>query len=335
MKSIQYINPQEVAVVNSLEPKLSPGEALIKVHYAGICGTDMAIRAGKHPRAKSPLILGHEMSGTIVDLDETEKAFQVGDRVTVNPLISCGTCWSCRNGLEHICYKLNLYGIDAPGCMAEYFKVPVSKLHRLPDSVSNDKAALTEPLAVGIQAVNTGGSKAGDRVLVMGAGPIGLITAMCLRRKGVEDLMISDVCDYRLQLAAELGFNAVDIRSKNLLKEVMEWTKGDGVDAIYEVSGHPSAIEGITDLVRCRGLIMMVSVHKDPRLIDLRAINIKEIQIWGTRCYQNAAFAEAVSALDELPLEKLISHRLPVESGPEGFEIMQNPMEACKILFEL
>lgn len=335
MKSIQYMSPEAVAVVDAREPQLQPGEALVKVRYAGICGTDMAIRAGKHPRAKAPLILGHEVSGTIVEIAGGQAVFSEGDAVTINPLISCGTCWSCRNGLEHICYSLKLYGIDAPGCMAEYFKVPVSKLHRLPEHVPADKAALTEPLAVGIQAVNTGNPQPDDRILVMGAGPIGLITALCLRRKGVKNLLLSDVCDYRLQLAAELGFNAVDIRAKNLLNEVIEWTGGDGVDAVYEVSGHPSAMEGITNLVRCRGLIMMVSVHKDPRLIDLRAVNFKEIMIWGTRCYQDAAFAEAITALEGLPVEKLISHRLPLESAVYGFETMLNPMEACKILFEV
>ena len=334
MKAIQYLAPDTIGVNDIPEPSPGPGEALVEISFTGICGTDMAIRAGKHPRAKPPLTLGHELSGYIRDSNGSGK-FRDGDLVTVNPLITCGQCWSCRNGLDHICYNLRLYGIDAPGSMARYMTIPVSNLHRLPESVDMAHGALAEPVAVGIHAVNLGNPRSSDRVVVMGAGPIGLITALCLRRKGIENIIVSDLCDFRIKLAAELGFETVDVRTKNLKEVVLKWTNGDGADAVYEVSGHPSAVVGITDVVRCRGLIMMVSVHKDERPVDLRSVNFKEITLWGCRCYSNDEFAEAVGTLEELPVGKLISHRLPIDSAVEGFDAMLKPGTSCKVLFDL
>ena len=336
MKALQYQDIHQVGLADVPEPELQAGEALIEIDYAGICGTDMAIWAGKHPRAKAPLTLGHEISGRIVSLQDPpgSSTLKEGSFVTINPLISCGNCWSCREGLEHICYQLRLFGIDAPGGMANYLKVPLSNVHALPAGLDPAKAALTEPLAVGIHAVNLGNPNAHDKVLVIGAGPIGLINALCLRRKGVSHLLISDVCDYRLELARKLGFETVDGRTVDLKKHIHEWTEGVGVDAVYEVSGHPSAMDGITDLVRCRGLIMMVRVHKDACPVDLRSINFKEITILGSRCYQDTEFAEAIEALPDLPAEALISHRMPLAEGPEGFQAMLDPNLSCKVLFE-
>jgi threonine dehydrogenase-like Zn-dependent dehydrogenase len=295
----------------------------------------MSIRAGKHPRAKPPLVLGHEVSGTLAALGDPTPGTGLteGDAVTVNPLISCGECWACRHGHRHVCYRLGLYGIDQPGGMAEYFRVPAQSVHRLPDGVPADKAALCEPLAVGFHAVAVGRPDPADRVLVMGAGPIGLVTALALRRAGVAQILVTDLCRYRLDLARRLGFAVCDVSRQPLALRVETWTDGEGADAVYEATGHASAIRELGEVARVRATIVIVSVHKDPPPVDLRAVNFKELRLLGSRCYRNHEFSAAVEALPAVPVELLVSHRLPLEEGPCGFQAMLDPEVSCKVLF--
>ena len=207
-------------------------------------------------------------------------------------------------------------------------------LHRLPAGIPPEKGALSEPLAVGVHAANMGEARPEERILVVGAGPIGLITALCLRRKGVRHMLLSDVCDFRLKLAAELGFDVIDARSESVTERVMALTDGDGADAVYEVSGHESAMPELCVWPRVRGKIIFVSVHKEPRLMDFRSVNFKELTILGSRCYRPDEFGEAVAALAETPVERLISHRMPLAEGPAGFEAMKNADISCKVLFQ-
>ena len=336
MKVIQYMGPDKIQVSDIPKPKVSGNEVLIKVLYSGICGTDMAISAGKHPRAKARLTMGHEFSGEIVEKgDKVSEEWEIGKQVTANPLITCGKCWSCRNGQEQACYTLNLFGIDAPGSFAEYILLPESSLHALPEGVDVAKAALIEPLAVGMHALTMGQSESTDRVLVIGAGPIGIITALCLKNSGVNKLLISDVSPERLERARACGLEAIDAANDDVTKKVMDMTNNEGVDVIYEVSGHESAIPDLCNWIRVQGRIVFVSVHKDARPMDFRSVNFKEITIVGSRCYGQADFVKAVALCNDFPLEKLISHKISIEDGIKGFDLMKNPAESCKVLIKM
>lgn len=336
MKAIQYISPNSIRVNEVEEPVAATGEIVIDVAFSGICGTDMTIRAGQHPRARGPLTLGHEISGRIAEIgSNVSSPLAVGDLVTFNPLISCGCCRACREGNRHVCSNLKLYGIDSPGGMARYVAVSASSVLALPKGVAPEKGALAEPLAVGFHAVSEGRPKPSDRVLVVGAGPIGLVTALALRHSGVPDVLISDVSEFRLQLAAKLGLRTIIAEKDAINEHVQSWTDGEGVDQIYEASGHESAIPGLLELARPRGLVMFVSVHKAARPMDLRLINFKELVITGCRCYRDSDFANAVAALPDIAVESLVTHRLPLEEGPTGFSEMSHTDRSCKVLFEI
>ncbi len=337
MRALTYVEPDVIKKLEADIPVASGGEALVKVHFAGICGSDMAIVGGKHPRAKPPLIPGHEFAGEVVEIQSADVAtdIQVGDRVTCYPLLCCGECWACRHGLEHVCRSLRLIGIDCDGAMAEYVKVPLDLLYKLPSAMPDDKGALIEPLAVGVHAVSMSEISRDDFAVVMGAGPIGLIVALCLREAGVETIVSTDLSRSRLALAQEFGFQVLNVSESNVTEEILGRTNGEGADVIFEVAGSPSAARQMTELVRSRGKIMMVSVHKVAHEVDLRSVNFKEITIVGTRVYSRADFGRAIQIAQHLPLDNLISHRIPIDDGARGFQLMKDPDNVCKVLISM
>ena len=171
MQAIRWIAKDEFAVEDVPVPVPGPNEALIKVSSIGICGSDLTILSGKHPRAKTPLILGHEFSGVIETLPAGYSgALKKGMRVTVEPLLNCGVCKVCLSGNGHVCGTLKLLGVETDGAFAEYVKAPIKKIFPLPDSISDDEGALFEPLAVGVHTVRLSGLKKGERAVIFGAG---------------------------------------------------------------------------------------------------------------------------------------------------------------------
>ncbi len=337
MKAIKYLSPHNIATVETDVPVPDAGEALVKVHFTGICGTDMAIVSGRHPRAQPPLIPGHEFAGEVVELrpDDGPNAFAVGDRVTAYPLISCGQCWACRNGFEHVCSSLKLIGIDTDGFMGQYATVPIEALYQLPDDLPMEKGALVEPLAVGVHAVSMANLAANDFCVVIGAGPIGLVVALCLQAAGCREVVATDLNEYRLQLAAKLGLATVDVSQCDVTEKILELTDGTGADVVFEAAGSESAAMQMTQIVRPRGQVIVVSVHKAPHPVDLRAINFKEITVIGTRVYTRADYERAIQLAEDLPIEQLISHKVPIDDGVNGFNLMSNPQGVCKVLIDM
>ncbi len=334
MKALRYLNPGILKTDEIDSPRCGVGEALVRVHAAGICGSDMAIFAGKHPRARPPLIMGHEFAGEIVELvaGDAGTELAVGDRVTAYPLLMCGKCWACRNGVSHVCRDLKLIGIDRDGAFAEYVNVPLELLVKFPDRFSFDQGALIEPLAVGVHALDMAGTPDWQNAAVVGCGPIGLLVAFCLQQAGVRNLLISDIAPQRLERAAGLGIPVLDSARDDLADRVIRMSGGEGADIVFECAGSASAALQTSDLVRPRGKIIMVSVHKEPHPVDLRAITFKEISIIGTRVYTPADYEMALQMLPNLPYQDIISHRVDLDHGADGFDIMGQAADACKVI---
>src|SRR5450759_5363201 len=227
MKAAVWAATDEVAYVDVPVPEVPAGWALVKVAYNGICGTDLSIVHGKHPRAKSPLVMGHEISGWVERAGATGPA--EGTLVTAEPLISCGKCKACRNGNSHVCRRLGLYGIDTDGGMAEYVALPPEVLHPVPDGVDPRTAALAEPLAVAVHAVDRSGMERGDVVAVYGAGPIGVLTALVARHEGARQVVITEPSPWRRDVAAGLGFTVVPGGS-TMAATLVSLTDGAGAD---------------------------------------------------------------------------------------------------------
>ncbi len=337
MKALRYLAPQLVKTEDIEAPVCGKDEALIRVYAAGICGTDMAIYAGKHPRAKPLLVMGHEFAGEIAEIrtGNAQTELKVGDKVTAYPLLSCGQCWACRNGFSHVCRDLKLIGIDRDGAFAEYVNVPLDLLVKLPDNLTYDQGALIEPLAVGVHALEMAGETAWQTAVVVGSGPIGLLVGLCLQHAGIETIIISDINAHRLKRAEKLGFHTFNSTEGNLVDLVNEVTHEEGADIVFECAGSSPAALQMCELVRPRGKVIMVSVHKEPHPVDLRAISFKEITMIGTRVYTRNSYQKALQMIKDLPCDELISHRLDIDHGAEGFELMQKPEDVCKVILKI
>jgi (R,R)-butanediol dehydrogenase/meso-butanediol dehydrogenase/diacetyl reductase len=336
MKAISYQGKDSVAVVDMPMPQLARDKVLIKVAYAGICGSDLSIVAGKHPRATPPLVMGHEFSGVIADTPPgTFSDLKIGDRVTVYPLLSCGQCYVCKMGLPHVCRDLKLIGIDTDGAFAEYVLAPEEAVIRIPDDLSDKEGALIEPLAVCIHAAHMSRMQVGDMVIVTGAGPIGLLMAMVARASGASEVIVTEVAQSRIVVARELGFTVLDATDDNLVEQVLTLTKGRGGDIVFEATGHPSVAPYLMELVRIRGQIVQVGIFKQPVAIDLRALNFHEVDIVGSRVYTLEDFDRAIGLATEgqVDLKPMVTSVLALDEAIDGFRIAQNAT-SLKVIFE-
>lgn len=337
MKALRYLAPQLVKTEDIEAPVCGKDEALIRVHSAGICGTDLAIFAGKHPRAKAPLVMGHEFAGEIVEIKSSasDSEIAVGDKVTVYPLLTCGHCWACRNGVSHVCRDLKLIGIDRDGAFAEYVNVPLDLILKYPGDLTFDQGAFIEPLAVGVHAVEMAGEPDWQTAVVIGSGPIGLLVALCLRHSGVETIVNSDINAHRLKRSKKLGFNSFNSAEHDLVEFVNEVTQGEGADIVFECAGSSPAALQMCELVRPRGKVVVVSTHKEPHPVDLQRINFREITMIGTRVYTRNSYQKALQMIKDLPFDELISHRLDIGNAAEGFELMRKPEDVCKVIINI
>lgn len=334
MKALVYTGPKSIEIRDLATPQPAPGEVLVKMRLCGVCGTDIGIFGGTHPRATAPLILGHEFVGDVV---AGGTRFAAGQRVVAYPLISCGTCHACRTGSPHICASLRLIGIDGPGGMAEYLSLPEDMLFAVPDGMDDRIAALVEPLAVALRAIEQSGMGAADRVAVLGAGPIGLLVALMARHAGAATVLVSDVDPARLAIARSLGFIPVDVRSEDLVARVMAETEGDGADIAFECSGVASAALEMTRLMRPQGTVCLVSMHKKPNPVALLEINFKELHVVGTRVYTREQFRRSIGLAQALavPLAQLITRTLPLTGAGTVFDLIADPATAeVKVLID-
>ena len=332
MKAIQYLGANKLEVTNVPMPEAPEGWALIKVSHSGICGTDLNIYGGGHPRAKAPLIMGHEFSGILeYDTDTMKK----GDRVTIYPLISCGKCAPCQSGNSHVCNTLGLYGIDKDGGMADYAIVPQENLVKLPDGISMEMGALIEPIAVAVHTLRDTGFIPGDNALVFGAGTIGLCVALTLRLFGAREVIVVESDDSRLKLAKELGFETVNPIESDIVSFTASKTNRNGFDHVYDCAGAAPVAMSLLDVVKVRGQIVIVASYKKPAELPLFKGMVKEASIHFVRVYRKKDVEIAAEMAVKEPLfNKIITHILPVEEAQKGFDLLLTKgTGAVKVMF--
>lgn len=335
MKACVYSDLETVEIHDIPEPSRADNEVLIKVARAGICGTDLHIFLGHmDQRVTKPLVMGHEMCGEIVDAPDGS-GFGSGDRVVVEPTVFCGTCAACRRGNTHVCQNLNFLGIDSAGAFQAYWNAPVDRLHRIPPELSDNAAAMIEPLAVAVHDVRRAQVELGDQAVVIGGGPIGLLVAHAARLDGAE-VVISEVNPYRLGVAETCGFKTVDPTKDDLVAYVEDWTNGAGCDLVFEVSGSAAGAKVMTELLRVRGKVALVGVHASPPEVDLQRFFWRELELIGCRVYESVDFERAirVAASGQIDLESLVSKVVPYEEAHWGFEQMRDGGDIVKVLID-
>lgn len=330
MLAARYLGPNRIEAQEVFLPKTRFGEALLEIEACGFCGSDINIVAGTHPRARAPLTIGHEISGRITQLNGPASGFVVGDLVTSYPLISCGTCYACTHGYAHVCRQLRLFGFDVDGGMAQFVRLPIASLMKLPLDMPPSIGALIEPLAVAIHGVRRADLAAAEVVAVLGAGPIGILTALVAQARGVPHVLISDILQSRLELAQSLGLS-VSRAGEDLRARTLDISGQNGADIVYECAGHPSSAREMTTLVRSRGTIVNIGVFKKPVDVDMQAINFKEISIVGSRVYERKDFEAAIDLAMKLPLDSLINREFALIDVSEAFRLFKAG-KTCKVL---
>jgi len=311
-----------------------PGEVEIAPAYVGICGTDLHIFHGSmDTRVKTPAVLGHEMSGRITRTGPGVTGWQPGDAVTVMPLRWDGDCPACVAGHQHICQHLDFVGIDSPGAMQQRWTVPVEILVRLPESLALDRAALVEPTAVAVHDVGRAAVRPGERVVVVGGGPIGLLIGL-VARSGGADVRLLEISEHRRSIAERMGLSTWNPVVDDVAEAVGAWTGGAGAEVSFEVSGAAGGVTTAVDVLGVRGRLCQVAIHPRPREIDLHRFFWRELTLVGARLYERADFERAVVLVADgtVPADLLISKVVPLAEAAAAFDTLDKGGDVVKIL---
>lgn len=327
MKAIVCERPGELSEQVWPKPEADAETAVVKVQRVGICGTDFHIYGGQHPYLEYPRILGHELSGT-VEVPAQGGSLSAGDSVIVNPYLPCGHCVACRQDKPNCCSNITVLGVHGHGGMCEYLAVPETALYSARD-LTADQGAMVEFLAVGMHAVRRGKVKKGQRVLVVGIGPIGLGTALLARLEGAE-VTVLDINEARLRKVAALFAldRAVHLTSR-VHDELSALTGDDFFDVVIDATGNAKSMEAGFEFVAHGGTYVLVSVVKDTISFADPEFHKREMTLVGSRNATHDDFMSVISKIEsgDIPTDKLHTHsclltelpqKLPVWSGNSG-----------------
>ena len=331
--------PHRMTMKEMALPALQADEVLVKVAYSGICGSELSGYLGHNALRVPPLVMGHEFSGEIVALGELalqhNSTLAVGQHVTANPMVYCGQCDFCRAGQTQLCANRRLIGAHRPGSFAGYTTVPAWMVVPLPDAVTLRDGALTEPVACAVHIAGWSGAAPGETVLVIGAGPIGLLTLQVLRQAGASRVFIADTDLDRLASAAALGGDALDPRSVDVVKIVREATGGRGAIAAVDAVGKAVTREQCIKSVRSGGSVVLSGLHEETSSMPVADIIRREITLRGSFCYTVGDFQAATRLLAEgtIILDPWIVEA-PLSEGGSWFERLsaENPGKVAKVL---
>lgn len=337
MRALQLQGVGELVEVRSPLPVPRPDELLVRTVAATICTSDLNDIAHNPFGIRLPRVLGHEGAGLVAAVGETAGDFRVGDRIAAHPVIPCRACEACRRGLGHLCSNLGHLGLDRNGTFAEYFCIRADRARRVPAGMEPCSAALLEPVAVCLEALDRGRVQPGDTLLVVGDGPFGILIARLALACQPGRIILVGRHDFRLQQAP----NAITInqrRSADVLAAIRQVNGGAGVDVAVMAAGTQEALDLSVASVRARGRVVVFSAIEGPARVDLFRLHTQELEILGA-CNDQDFIDAALGRLAEpaLGLSSLVTHRLNFDQWPRAFELARNGKdEALKValLFE-
>lgn len=339
MIQVILTEPTSIEIREVNKPAAKEEEVLLEIKRIGICGSDIHAYYGKHPYINCPIVQGHEFSGKIIELGQGVSDFKIGDRVTVMPQLTCGHCYQCQQGDYHICDNLKVIGCQANGAAQEYLAVPQKLVIKLPDSIDYDFGAMVEPLAVGVHAVRRLSGTKDSKVLVLGAGTIGNLTAQAAKALGAEKVMIADISDVRLEIARKCGIDPVVNNTKqDLSKELKDKFGEVKADAIIECVGSGQTINQAIALARKGSEVIVVGVFGEKPVVDVGLIQDRELKIIGSLMYKKADYETAIDLIErkKVELEPLISRHFSLREYAEAYRyIEKNREKTMKVLIDV
>jgi L-gulonate 5-dehydrogenase len=324
MKATIIEAPGKMRVGEWKTPEPGADEVLVRVRAAGICAGDMYIYQGKNPYADYPRIAGHEISGIIEQVGRDVSGITPGTLVAVEPFVGCGKCYPCRVGKPNCCARLRILGVNLPGGYAEFLTAPGRNIHVVPKGLSAFSASFAEPLAIGVQACRRGQVQAGEYVLILGCGPIGLALIEVAKVRGARPVA-TDISEARLEFARTLGAETLKA-DDDLVKNVLEQTNGEGAPVVIEATGNPRAMEQTIELVASGGRIVILGIVKRGTSISIPALDItrKEITLVGSRASVNC-FPESLELLGSGRIQyPKVATQVSMWDAPAAFEELAN-----------
>lgn len=341
MKAAVFHNVKDIRVEDVEKPTIGPNQVLVEVEWAGICGSDIGIYnyglgTDPHPLTKHAgnTIMGHEFAGTITEVGTDVANFQEGDRVCVEPLIYCGTCPACTQGFYNQCQSVGFVGINRHGGFAQYVAIDHHMLHKLPDNVSFEEGALVEPTAVSFYGVKESKLKVGDSVIIFGAGPIGLLTLLCVKAAGAAKIVVVDISEERCKKAQELGASlVVKGDAEDLVPQILAFTNG-GADVVFDCAGVQSTVNNALYTTKMGAQIMLLATFKKPIEIDSNIVMFKALHLTSTLAYRNV-FPTVIELIAEgrLDVSPVITSKIELADIVEkGFETLISDIKQAKIL---
>ena len=338
MRALVYEGPWQMPLRQIEAPTAGATDVVVAVQAVGICGSDVHGFMGTTGRRTPPIVMGHEFCGVVESVGAQVQAYQVGDRVVVQPLLTCGTCANCRAGRPNICLNRSGLGISLNGAYAEAVRVPQQMLYALPAEMAWEQGALVEPLAVAMHAVNLTPFALMDTVLIIGAGTIGLLALLWTRRRGAGTIIVSDRSAHRLEMARRLGADlVVNVAEQDPVEVVQAHTGGVGAHAVIEAVGVTAAVKQSLAAVRTGGHVTWIGNSQPEVELNMQQVVTRELTVRGAYCF-NDEFGRSIEAIrrgDAFDVTTLIETIAPLEDGPELIhDLAEGSLESVKVILK-
>jgi len=349
MRAALWYNRKDIRVESIPEPVVKKDQVKIKVAYCGICGSDLhEYLAGPifipveepHPLSEdqAPIVMGHEYAGEVVEVGNEVTRFKIGDRVCIEPIYNCGTCASCLKGHYNVCEQLGFIGLSGGlGGFSEYSVVPDKMVHKIPDHMSWEQAALVEPTAVAVHAVRQSELRIGDSVAVIGTGPIGLLVIQAAKAAGASQIIAVEVSPERREIALQVGAHmAINPMEVDAVDEIKSYTNGLGVDVAFEVAGIDATINTAIQATKAEGNVVNISIWEKPATIPVNNFILTERKMTSIIAYRNI-FPQVIQLIAnrQIQAERLITKKISLSQiVDEGFDALTRSKNQIKILVD-
>ncbi len=334
MKGVLITEPGCATIEEMEIPVPKDGEVLIRAKVAGMCGSDLNIFNGVHPIRKPPVMPGHEVAGEVISIGKNVKRISIGDRVTVLPISSYGSCLACRSNNINLCKNKIAPGFGGwEGTFAQYFKAPEECLYKIRPETTYEQAVMTEPLAVAVHSVKRAGN--GKRMIILGCGTIGLLILKVALIKGYTEVYCTDTIAFNRKISVEAGASASwDPITDDINAKIEKTVEGDGVDAVMVTAAVLGILEQALSFSAIHANVVLIAIMNKPQAIDLAPFAAKEVSLTGTNTYMHEDFTEALSLIENgLDLSAIVTHYMPLDEAQHAFELYKNKTEdVIKIL---
>ena len=325
MRQAVMTEPGKIEFRDVAEPKAGEGQILLRIKQIGVCGSDVHVNHGKHPFTSYPVVQGHEFSAVVEAVGEGVTDVKPGSKATARPQVVCGKCRPCRRGDYNICDVLKVEGFQAPGCAQDLFVTTKEKIVPLPDSLTFEQGALVEPTAVGVHSTGRGGDLTGKNVAVLGAGPIGNLVAQVVRCRGARKILITDLSNFRLEIAKKCGIPETSNAAKESLADASKRVFGEeGFDVAFEAVGVEATMDAAVDTIQKGGTIVVLGVFGEKPRIDMSIVGDRELSIIGTLMYKHEDYVKAVEliASGDVITEPLVTKHFAFEQYPDAYKFI-------------